>query len=275
MKCLALALLLSPLLLCVGCGDDSSSPTTPVDTDDFVASTTPDLAMQNFEVAWENLNFVEYSKLLATEFQFFFDPADNLEDLIGGPSWQLADELASTQAMFSNQAGVDPVTQEVIPPIQRIEFQVFVPMDDEWQHFPDDESQGIYRNTFRQRYQVDMRVTYQGEELTTIVQRNSVLLPDAGRGRWRHPLFHQGLGGSGRRGWQVGHRRKFLGRDQGRWGGTRRRTRRVRWARTMASTSMCTRATGRRRSSSFYGGGGGGAGSGIRTPDTRIMIPLL
>jgi hypothetical protein len=162
--------LLAVGLLIAGCGifspDETKDP--PVDTGggEFVPATTPDLVMQNFQNAWEQLNFAEYSKLLATEYTFYFDPADELDAYVGGPSWSLQDELASVQAMFSNQSGVDPVTEEVIPPIVSIEFTSFLPLDPDWQ---DPGSEELYAGTVRQRYRVSMRVTYQGEALTTLV----------------------------------------------------------------------------------------------------------
>ena len=163
--------LLAVGLLIAGCGifspDETKDPPVDPGGGDFVPATTPDLAMEMFEKAWEAMNFAEYSKLVATEFQFFFDPNDNLEEFIGGPSWQVGQELASVEAMFSNQGGRDPVTDEPIPPILNIQFELFQPLDPGWQPPGDGD---LYLDTIRQRFQVSIRVTYQGEELTTRVR---------------------------------------------------------------------------------------------------------
>ena len=159
-------LILATLLLLVsGCGifSPDESKDTPPDPGggEFVASTTPDLLMQNFRRAWEQMTIVEYEKLLADNFEFFFDPADNLDDFVGGPSWDRTKELTSATNMFSNQPGTDltkdPPTP--IPPILSIEFTTFSKITD-WTNPPDGE---IYRDTIRARYKVSIRVTYQGE----------------------------------------------------------------------------------------------------------------
>ncbi len=141
------------------CSDDEGSPSDPGEGGDFPEATTPDLAMQAFVNSWEVMNIAEYSKLLNNEFQFFLDPADNLGPVVGGESWGLEAELGLVTALFSNQPGQDPITEEPLDPISAISFQVFDPLDGEWQLPPEEPR---YEGTVRQRYQVSMLVTYQG-----------------------------------------------------------------------------------------------------------------
>ncbi len=145
---------------------------------EFVPATTPDLAMSNFVAAWENLHLTEYSKLLHEQFQFFFDPADNLGPVLGGETWGRPSELAAIEAMFTAQPGFDPSIQEPIPPIESIRFDVFVALDPGWQIPPDEPR---YAGTIRQRYQVSLTMTFQGSgELVRVAGVNYFYLTNAG-----------------------------------------------------------------------------------------------
>lgn len=160
-------------LLIAGCGIFSPDETK----DDkgggggtFVDPTTPELMMENFKNAWDTMNKDEYIDLLHTEFQFFFDPGDNLEQYIGTPVWNLDQERQSVTSMFTNQPGVDPVTQEAIPPIASISVESFVPLDTGWQIPPGgDDPENLYYNTVRQRFMVSINVSYQGDGSSTRV----------------------------------------------------------------------------------------------------------
>ena len=124
----------------------------------FPPSTSPDLLMEHFKKSWEQKTITGYEKLLTGDFQFFFDPADNLDDFVGGPSWARTKELAAATNLFSSQPGFDPVKRGAIPPILSIEFTTFSKITN-WEAPPD----GIlYAGTMRARFKVSIRVTYQG-----------------------------------------------------------------------------------------------------------------
>jgi hypothetical protein len=151
-------------LLVVGCGifspDQSKTPPGGGGGNSFPPSTSPDILMQNFENAWQQMNIVEYEKLLDDEFQFFFSPSDSLQDFVG-ESWDRTKELASTGAMFSNQPGSDPKTGEPISPILSIEFTNFSPqLPGGW---IDPGTDPLYAGTVLGRYKVGITVTFQAE----------------------------------------------------------------------------------------------------------------
>ncbi len=129
----------------------------------FQPATTPDLLMENFKKAWEEQSIIEYEKLLATGFQFFFDPRDNLDGFVGGPSWDRSRELATATKMFSEQPGFDPIGQVAIPPIRGIEFTVFQKISD----WGDPGADPLYTGTIRARYKISIIVSFLGVESST------------------------------------------------------------------------------------------------------------
>ncbi len=157
-----LPLALSVLLLfSSGCGifsPDESKEAPPPVSGDFEPATSPEILMENFKKAWEQMSIVEYEKLLATDFQFFFDPDDGLEEFLGA-SWDRTHEIGAATKMFSNQPGADPKTGDPIPPILSIRFTTFDKLTD-WAEPP---AEPLYEGTIRARYKVAIQVTYQGE----------------------------------------------------------------------------------------------------------------
>ncbi len=157
------------LVFSSGCGifspDESKDTPPPPGGGDFQPATSPDLLMENFKKAWEQMSIVEYEKLLATDFLFFFDPNDNLDDFVGGPSWDRTKELATATNMFSNQPGFDPVKQVAIPPILKIEFTTFSKIND----WADPGTDPLYAGTIRATYKVAITVTLQGSDQLTRV----------------------------------------------------------------------------------------------------------
>ena len=126
---------------------------------------TPDLTMQNFVNAWETLSIAEYSLLIHDDFQFFFDPADDLAPFIGGESWGRTPEIDFVTAVFSSQPGQDPVTEQDVLPVEGIRFIAITKLDPAWQELPSDP---LYDGTLRMRYQIWVEVNHPelGESIT-------------------------------------------------------------------------------------------------------------
>lgn len=97
MRKLALVLMLFALL--PACDDDPVSP--PVDdSPTFMALTTREAVLNNFELAWNQRRADKIDELLDADYAFYFATSD-----VGGEiptSWDRAADLASTSALFNS-----------------------------------------------------------------------------------------------------------------------------------------------------------------------------
>lgn len=105
------SLLLIPVLLLLnGCPfitDSGGKKPPPPPPSDYFALTSISNVIANLKKAYPEMNYPEYAKLLHDEFEYVFAPED-----VGGQnnipeSWGKADELLSTEHLFSKQENKD------------------------------------------------------------------------------------------------------------------------------------------------------------------------
>lgn len=179
LRTLALVLLASFAVLALsGCGifspDESSDGGDPPASDfkptgvgDIPDGTARNNVIFNLERAYELLRYDEYEKLIHLDYVFRVDPAEI--DIVGSAQLIAAEDLASTEAMFSGATGEEKVldpdtgipTGEVrqVPPVQSIELDLTPDSSSSWTLMEDGEFAGSYRRV----YDVDMTVYYSGE----------------------------------------------------------------------------------------------------------------
>ena len=150
--------------------------------------------MKNLRDAWEQRLIVEYGKLLNDQFQFFFDPADGLEQYQGS-SWTRAQELSAAASMFKGDAGFDLVNQVAIPPVLSVEFTTFAKVVD----WSDPGTDPLYAQSALQRrdtgnFPGSCRVHLGQRLLRLLCQRRPPR-------RWLHALHVAGLGRRGASRW--------------------------------------------------------------------------
>lgn len=165
-----------PLLLIAvlgsGCGifspdesKDGGGGGTPVE---YPTAVTPDIMLGNFEKAWENLNILEYDKVLHESFVFWFADDDIASNNIG-EFWDRASDMESAENMFSGRTGLrknEEGQDEVIPAI--LSFDMTLDVVEPWRSdFTDGEE--FAAADFRGRYRVNMTVRYADASRVTTV----------------------------------------------------------------------------------------------------------
>lgn len=140
---------------------------TPLPVDEFPLPTTPQIWVENFERAYEQLDIVEYEAVLHPDFTFWFSPADIFE--VGALSWSRSEELAASTNMFSGVPGsrttVDGGT-EIIPAVTSISFSLT--QVGEWTESFDDGSEYAEADV-RGTFDVDMVVRYAESDMRSLV----------------------------------------------------------------------------------------------------------
>lgn len=180
LRSLALVLLASFAILAVsGCGifspdesDDDDGGNTggeyrPTGNGDVSDGTARNNVIYNLERAYEQLDYLAYSSLIHQEYVFRVDPAEI--NIVGQAELSAAEDLESTEAMFSQQFGEEPVLDPVtglptgeyvqVPPVQSIELDLTPDSASSWTLMED----GEFAGTWRRVYDVDMTVTYVGD----------------------------------------------------------------------------------------------------------------
>lgn len=92
---IALVLGLSPFLLINGCSEEVVPPNTQI-----LPQTSEDNVLNNFQVAYRTRRIDEYARLLASDFQFWFDPVTR--DELGIPFWTRMDDSLQTEQLFTS-----------------------------------------------------------------------------------------------------------------------------------------------------------------------------
>ena len=103
----SLTLIVLSILLAFGCSQDSAKP--PDDPPaGYSEATTINQLLENFQRAYEEMNFEEYELLLDTEFVFVFDPRDVGPDKPWQNStWVKVEDLISAANMFGGEPSID------------------------------------------------------------------------------------------------------------------------------------------------------------------------
>jgi hypothetical protein len=128
-KAYACIVLLAALFLTAGCGDDGSPVTPEEDTAVFKTRTTPENLIYNLVLSYEELNIVEYSRLLLNtddgdygqEYYWY----NQIEDLgkLGEESYPREADITRTGNLFHAAMGT-PVKPEH-PIIDELEFVIY------------------------------------------------------------------------------------------------------------------------------------------------------
>ena len=134
--------------------------------------TARDNVIFNLELAYELLEYLEYQKLIHDEYVFRVDPAEI--DIVGSAELSAGEDLASTEAMFGGEPGVEPVLDpvtglptgetRVVAPVQSIELDLNPDSASSWTQMED----GEFVDAWRRVYDVDMTVTYSDGDVQTI-----------------------------------------------------------------------------------------------------------
>ena len=127
----------------------------------------------NLELAYVEMNYEEYEKLINTDYVFRVDPADI--DVVGSAEMSAAPDLESTFAMFSGETGLERIfdddgnflREDPVPAVQTIRLDLNPESASSWTLM----DTGEFVGTWRLIYDVDMTVFYSGasERTDTII----------------------------------------------------------------------------------------------------------
>ncbi|MDZ4805152.1 MAG: hypothetical protein SGI90_09850 [Candidatus Eisenbacteria bacterium] len=92
---ITLILGLSPLVLVNGCAEMPGRIDTPI-----LPQTSEDNVLSNFQVAYRQKRIDEYAKLLANDFQFYFDPVTRGQ--LGIEFWTRTEDSLRTEQLFTS-----------------------------------------------------------------------------------------------------------------------------------------------------------------------------
>ncbi len=127
-------LILPAFLLLAGCpfSPEKKDPVDPPPDSEYLALTSISNVISNLKKSYERMNYPEYSKLLADDFEYVFAPED-----VGGPnnipeSWGKADELLSAEHMFSSQPNKDGYRADDIKLTFTAGSEETTPLDPTW-----------------------------------------------------------------------------------------------------------------------------------------------
>ncbi len=174
---LALILLASfAVVALTGCGIFSPDESDDSDTGGGEAVFPPpyvedgaagrDQLISNLELTYVELNFPEYEELLHGSYIFRIDPTEI--NAVGQLELSRAEDVESTQAMFSGELGLERVldaqgewtgAEEIVPAVQAVRLTLSAASGSAWTLMQDGEFAGAWRKTF----DVDMTVTYSGD----------------------------------------------------------------------------------------------------------------
>lgn len=168
------------VLALAGCGifspDESDDGGDIIPVVDFKRPVfNPDLPDQgrgqviaNLELAYAEMNYLEYEKLIHTSYVFRVDPADI--NIVGSAELSAAEDLDSTAAMFGGETGLEKIfddagnllREDVVPAVQTIRLDLAQASASSWTLM----EAGEFAGTWRLIYEVDMTVIYSGETRT-------------------------------------------------------------------------------------------------------------
>jgi hypothetical protein len=122
----------------------------------------------NLELAYAEMNYVEYEKLIHDSYIFRVDPADI--NIVGSAELSAAEDLDSTAAMFGGETGLEKIfdddgnllREDVVPAVQTIRLDLNPESASSWTYM----ETGEFAGTWRLIYDVDMTVVYSGETRT-------------------------------------------------------------------------------------------------------------
>ena len=86
-------------LLMTGCSESTGGDPDP---DPYLARTSPDNVLNNFQVAWRTRNIGRYSQLLAEDYRFYFDNETRTHMGLP-PYWTTAEESTQVGNLFNSQ----------------------------------------------------------------------------------------------------------------------------------------------------------------------------
>ncbi|RKZ15743.1 hypothetical protein DRQ53_08215 [bacterium] len=188
-----LRLLLATLLILAGCGSDDSVTDPGPGARDFPlplvvdAGAGRDQAIDNLERAYTELRYIEYDHLIGSDFVFRADPVEVSSN--GFTELSAAQDLESTQAMFSGETGIERVldmsgnwTGETmpVPAVQTVQLVLRAAATSQWEQV----TLGEFAGTWRKTYDLDMAVAYSGPtSVDQVIGRQSFyLLAESPRG---------------------------------------------------------------------------------------------
>jgi hypothetical protein len=128
-----------------------------------------DQAIANLEDAYVALDYQEYERLIHDDFVFLVDPTEI--DIVGAEELSAAEDLASTQHMFSQEVGSEKVLDEygrptggvrAVPPVASVDIDLSAESASEWEM----ETSGRFEGAHKRVYDVNMTVECQGGERT-------------------------------------------------------------------------------------------------------------
>lgn len=127
MKNLALVALVLALAATGGCifSPEDTPPCTDCETPDpLVFPDTSDKLMQNFQIVYETMDFLSYSKMLHPDYITILQQStqDDFPDV--GTTLDLEEELRIHDRMFSKRDVTDP-DGILVPGVQTVQFQAF------------------------------------------------------------------------------------------------------------------------------------------------------
>ncbi len=157
--------LLAFSLLFGGCGIFSPDDTvidTPTEPDiPFDPAETEDQLIELLVKSWNELNDVEYVRLLDEGFVFYFAPQE-VDDIGQGASWDRARDVQSADNMFNSQPGTRP-NGDPQEPVQTIALEL-IAQGSGWTSQVPDEFAGTVGRTF----EVEMSVTYTNGDISEV-----------------------------------------------------------------------------------------------------------
>ena len=90
-------------LVMTGCSESTGGDPDP---DPYLARTSPDNVLNNFQVAWRTRDIDRYSQLLAEDYRFYFDNRTRVDKGLP-PFWTTAEESTQVGKLFNSQRVAD------------------------------------------------------------------------------------------------------------------------------------------------------------------------
>ncbi len=136
------ALLTVVFITCAGCGDDPVSPGSTPDefTSELPYPADPDLLLENFSTAYQDMNLAEFRYLLHPAYSAFLlqgtlDEWDQSLNPLTESYFTQADEIRIHEHIFAGTAGVDVVGNPV-PPVSSLDVVYFDKQGSTWTAIP-------------------------------------------------------------------------------------------------------------------------------------------
>jgi hypothetical protein len=147
---LALAVLALLLPLALGTTGCEKDPIEVVDV--YLPQISEDNVLHNFQVAYRRRDIVQYSKLLADDFQFYFDPVTRGE--LGIQFWTRTEDSLKTELLFTSPE-VTKIAIDLKWPAKTAQPSNQLPPRDIWTYY-------VIRDVF-----LDVDFAPAGQEVTT------------------------------------------------------------------------------------------------------------